>query len=69
MTTLLKKTTAVARELAIPTYLLHNWVRYGLLQVPAKDTSNHMIWSPADVEAARRLRDERQPASRPLKVT
>ncbi len=57
------KTTAVARALGVPVYAVHNWVRHGIVPVPPKDSSGHYLWSPPDVAAVRRARDERRPGA------
>ena len=61
--TTLKKTTTTARELNVPVYTLHNGIRYGVIAAPERDDSGHYVWGPTDIEMARRVRDQRQPAS------
>ena len=63
--TALKKTTKTARELDVPVYTLHNWIRYGVIPAPLRDDSGHFVWGPADIETARQARDERRAAPRP----
>ncbi len=65
---MLKKTTTTARELNVPVYDLHNWIRYGVIPAPQRDDSGHYVWGPTDIETARRVRDERRPASRLVSV-
>ena len=62
--TLLKKTTTTARELDVPVFTLHNWIRYGVIPAPQRDDSGHFVWEAADIETARQVRDERRPVSR-----
>ena len=62
--TALKKTTTAARELGVPVYCLLNWIRYDVIPAPQRDDSGHFVWGPAEIETARRVRDERRPVSR-----
>lgn len=58
-----KKTTATARELGVRVYTLLNWIRYGVIPRPPQDDTGHFLWGHAEIEAARRARDERCPPS------
>lgn len=64
----LKKTTSTARELGVPVYALHNWIRHGVIPAPQRDDSGHFVWGSADIETARRVRDERRTTFRPAVV-
>lgn len=57
----LKKTTTAARELNVPVYALHNWIRHGVIPAPQRDDSGHFVWGAVDIETARRVRDVRRP--------
>jgi hypothetical protein len=47
------KTSAVARQLGIPYYVLFDLIRHGRMEPPEKDSSGDYVWTAADVERAR----------------
>jgi hypothetical protein len=51
----LRKTPLAAKELGVPYYRLFFLLRTGQIDRPAEDSSGHLIWSDADVEAARKV--------------
>lgn len=65
-TTLKLKTAPAARSLNLPVFTLLNWIRYGLVAAPERDSSGHYLWGAADLEAAREVQRHR-PAPRSLR--
>lgn len=54
------KTTPAARLVGVPVFHLFNWIHYGMLQAPERDSSGHFLWGPQDLQAARELLEARQ---------
>ena len=49
-----RKTVEVVRELGQPYYKVFGLIRYGLIRHPSKDASGDLLWTQADIEAARK---------------
>jgi hypothetical protein len=53
-TIVVKKTPAVADEIGVSYVVLYNLLRYRKIQPPVRDTSGDFVWSPSDIDAAKR---------------
>jgi hypothetical protein len=49
-----RKTVEVVRELGEPYYKVFGLIRYGKISYPSKDASGDLLWTQADIEAARK---------------
>jgi hypothetical protein len=48
-----RKTTAAARELGVPYYVLIGLIRYGKISPPGRDTSDDFVWMDEDMARAK----------------
>lgn len=59
--TMLRKTTATARQIGVPPSQLLGWVRQGIIPTPQRDDSGHYLWDERLIAAACQARDQRLP--------
>ena len=45
------KTPQAARAVGVREYTLHNWVRYGVIPPPPKDSSGHFSWGAEEADS------------------